>query len=261
MAAYHFWLVSIMGILKDQVALVTGASRGIGRAIALEFAREGASVLVNYNNSKELAESLVQEIEDLGGKAACFQADVAQEEQVDEMVAFTISELGKIDILVCNAGVVKDQLMGFMNLDEWEQVVKTNLTGTFVTMKACLRHMMRNKKGSIINISSIAATRGGRGHANYAASKGGINSLTISAAIELAPKRIRVNAIAPGVIDTDMTERVQNLAKEEILQNIPLKQIGVPQDVANLAAFLASEKASYITGEIINVNGGMGLGS
>jgi 3-oxoacyl-[acyl-carrier protein] reductase len=245
--------------LKDQVALVTGASRGIGRAVALELASEGASVVVNYQSQRDAAEEVVCAITRQGGQAFAFQADVTREADVRNLVSFTLRQLGGLDLLVTNAGVVRDQLAASMTLEQWETVIQTNLLGVFLCIRAVLPHMMAKRSGSIIAISSIAAERGGRGHVNYAAAKGGINALTRSLAVELAPRGIRVNAVAPGVILTDMSKRIRNLATDEILAQIPLRRFGEPIDVARAVRFLASEEASYITGEVLHVSGGMGL--
>jgi 3-oxoacyl-[acyl-carrier protein] reductase len=245
--------------LKDRVAIITGASRGIGQAIALEFAREGADVIVNYLNRADEAEAVVEEIIRQGRKAVAFQADVRNETEVRRMVRMAITSFGRIDILIPNAGQVRDQLTASMTLDQWETVIQTNLRGPFLCIREALPQMIVQKSGCIINISSVAAERGSRGHSNYVAAKGGINAFTRSLAVELAPKGIRVNAISPGVIETNMTKRIRQLAEGEILAQIPLKRIGNPKDVALAACFLASEDASYITGEILHVDGGMNL--
>ena len=245
--------------LQDRVAIVTGASRGIGRAIALEFAVEGAAVVVNYRRDQDAAEQVAAEITALGRPALAVRADVTDEAAVRRLVALTARQLGRIDILVTNAGVVRDQLVAAMTLEQWETVLQTHLRGAFLCIREALPAMMAQKSGCIINISSIAADHAGRGHANYVAAKGGINALTRSLAVELAPKGIRVNAVSPGVILTDMTRRVRNLAGEEILAQIPLGRFGEPQDVARAVRFLASDEAGYITGEILRVSGGFGL--
>lgn len=246
-------------LLRNEVAVVTGGSRGIGRAVALELAREGAAVVVNYKSSREAAEEVVSGIEGAGGRAVAFQADVADEAQAQRLALFASRQLGRIDVLICNAGVVRDQLAGAMTLDEWETVVQTNLRGPFLCIRAVLPQMMSQKSGSIVALSSIAADRGGRGHCNYAAAKGGINAMVRSLAVELAPKKIRVNAVSPGIIRTDMTKRIRGLAEEEILGGIPLARYGEPEEVARAVRFLASREASYITGEILQVTGGFGL--
>jgi 3-oxoacyl-[acyl-carrier protein] reductase len=241
------------------VALITGASRGIGRAIALQLAGEGARVIVNYHQAAEQAEEVVEEIHANGGEAFACQADVSDEKAVKGLIRFTARKFKRIDILVANAGAVRDQLIGAMTVDQWDTVIQTNLRGTFLCVREVLPLMMRQKTGNIICVSSIAAARAGRGHANYVASKGGIDAMTRSLAVELAPRGIRVNAVAPGIILTDMTRRVRNLAGDEILAQIPLKRFGEPEDVAQAICFLASAEASYITGEVLYVTGGFGL--
>jgi 3-oxoacyl-[acyl-carrier protein] reductase len=243
----------------DQTAIVTGGSRGIGRAIALQLASEGACVVINYLQAGEAAREVVDTIEQAGGKACAFQADVSDENAVRRMVRFANKQFGHIHVLVANAGAVRDQLVGMMSLDAWETVIHINLRGPFLCIREVLPFMMSQKYGSIICLSSIAANRAGRGHANYVAAKGGLNAMVRSLAVELAPKGIRVNAVAPGVILTDMTSRVRNLAGDSILEQIPLKRFGVPVDVAKAVCFLASEDASYITGEVLQVTGGFGL--
>ncbi|HBY92935.1 MAG: SDR family oxidoreductase [Ardenticatenaceae bacterium] len=245
--------------LKGRTAVVTGGSRGIGRAIALEMAREGASVVVNYRSRREAAEEVVSEITGPGGRAFAFQADVTDETAVRRLVSAAIRQLGRIDILVTNAGVARDQLLAAMTLDQWEEVIKTHLRGTFLCIRETVPHMMVQKSGSIVTLSSIAADHAGRGHCNYVAAKGGINAMTRSLAVELAPKGIRVNAVSPGVILTDMTRRVRDLAESEILAQIPLHRFGEPHEVARAVCFLASDEASYITGEVLHVTGGFGL--
>ena len=247
------------GTLEGKVAIITGASRGIGRTIAEELADSGATVVVNYNSTQADAEAVVSAIRDRGGTACAFQADVSQEEDVRRLVAFTANELKRIDILVCNAGVVRDQLIAAMKVEDWDLVIQNNLRSVFLCTRAVVPYMMAQKHGSIINLSSIAAERGGRGHSNYVASKGGVNALTFSLAVELARKGIRVNAVAPGVIATDMSQRIRNFGEEEILQQIPMRRVGDPREVARAVRFLASPDASYITGEILHVTGGLGV--
>jgi 3-oxoacyl-[acyl-carrier protein] reductase len=243
----------------DQTAIVTGGSRGIGRAVALQLASEGARVVVNYLQAGEAAREVVGIIEQAGGKACAFQADVSDENAVRRMIRFANKQFEYIHVLVANAGAVRDQLVGVMSLNAWETVIQTNLRGPFLCIREVLPFMMSQKYGSIICLSSIAADRAGRGHANYVAAKGGLNAMVRSLAVELAPKGIRVNAVSPGVILTDMTTRVRNLAGDSILEQIPLKRFGVPVDVAKAVCFLASEDASYITGEVLQVTGGFGL--
>jgi 3-oxoacyl-[acyl-carrier protein] reductase len=247
------------GVLDGQTALVTGGSRGIGRAVALELARCGASVVVNYREQAALAEAVVGEIEAAGGRAVTAQADVVDEAQVRRLVGAAVRTFGRLDVLVCSAGVVRDQLAGAMSLAEWEAVIQTNLRGAFLCMREVLPHMMPHRRGSIVGVSSVAAGLGGRGHVNYAASKGGLNAMIRSLAVELAPKKIRVNGVAPGVIVTDMTRRIRDLAGEAIVKSIPLRRFGEPDDVARAVRFLASPEAGYITGEVLHVTGGLGL--
>jgi 3-oxoacyl-[acyl-carrier protein] reductase len=245
--------------LNEKAAIVTGASRGIGRAIAVDLAAEGAAVVVNYRAGRDEAEQVVAHIQGEGGRAVICQADVSDEAQVRHMTAFTLRELGGVDVLVTNAGVVCDQLAAAMTVDQWEAVIQTNLRGPFLCIRAVLPHMLSQRAGSIVTISSIAAERGGRGQVNYAAAKGGLNALTRSLATELAPRGVRVNAVAPGMIVTNMTKRVRHLAGGDVLAQIPLGRFGEPRDVARAVTFLASADASYITGQVLHVTGGLGL--
>jgi 3-oxoacyl-[acyl-carrier protein] reductase len=245
--------------LTGEVALVTGAARGIGRAVAVRLAREGARVVVNYRRSAEAAEQVVAEISAAGGEAAAYGADVTDERDVARLVRFTVQRFGRLDILVTSAGVARDQLIAAMSLEEWESVIQTNLRGPFLCIREVAPIMMRQKSGRIVTLSSIAAEMAGRGHSNYVASKGGINAMTRSLAVELAPRNIRVNAVAPGLILTDMSQRVRDLAADEILRQIPLKRFGEPNDVAEAVCFLVSDAAAYITGEVLHVTGGLGL--
>lgn len=242
--------------LKDKVALVTGASRGLGKAIALQLAAEGARVTVNYMKSADQAEGVVKEIISRGGSAAAVQADITSLPEVEKMVDSLYEQFGRIDILVNNAGVTKDELLISMTPEDWDSVIKTNLGGLFNCTKAVAKYMMVQKSGRIINISSVAGERGGRGQSNYAASKGGINAFTRSVAMELAPKKITVNAVAPGVVETEMSSTVIRRAKDIILDAVALKRLGQPEEIAKVVAFLASDDSSYITGEIIRVDGG-----
>jgi 3-oxoacyl-[acyl-carrier protein] reductase len=245
--------------LSERVAIVTGASRGIGRAIALELAREGAAVAVNYQSRAQDAEEVAAAILEAGGRATVCQADVTDEAQVRRLADHTKRHLGPPDVLVTNAGVIQDQLTAAMTVAQWDVVIETTLRGTFLCIRAVVPAMMAGRRGSIVCLSSIAADRGGRGHANYAAAKGGVNALTRSLAVELAPRGIRVNAVAPGVVVTDMSQRVREMAEEEILAQIPLKRFGDPVDIARAVRFLASDDASYITGEVLHVTGGFGV--
>jgi 3-oxoacyl-[acyl-carrier protein] reductase len=242
-----------------RVALVTGGSRGIGRAVAARLAQDGATVVVNYLQAADEAESAVEEIVAKGGQAIAVQADVTDEVAVRHMVRATVRRFGRVDLLVANAGVVRDELLGAMTLDQWEAVIATNLRGPFLCIREAMPFLMSTGAGNVVCLTSIAAERGGRGHGNYVAAKGGVNALVRSLAVELAPKRIRVNAVSPGLIRTDMTRRVRELAEEELLSQIPLRRFGSPEEVAAAVCFLASDDADYITGEVLHVTGGFGL--
>lgn len=242
-----------------RVALVTGASRGIGRAIALRLAAEGFYVVINYNGSKEKAEEVQQEILQAGGQAHIYQCNVADFQACGEMFKDTISKMGHLDILVNNAGITKDGLLMGMSEEDFSKVVDTNLKGTFYCIRHAARTMIKQKKGRIINLSSIVGVSGNAGQANYAASKAGVIGLTKSAAKELASRGITVNAIAPGFICTDMTQVLPEQVKEKIWAQIPMGGFGDPQDVAAAAAFFASEEAGYITGQVLMVDGGMAM--
>ena len=242
-----------------RVALVTGASRGIGRAIALRLAAEGCYVVINYNGSKEKAEEVQQEILQTGGQAHIYQCNVADFQACGEMFKDTISKMGHLDILVNNAGITKDGLLMGMSEEDFSKVVDTNLKGTFYCIRHAARTMIKQKKGRIINLSSMVGVSGNAGQANYAASKAGVIGLTKSAAKELASRGITVNAIAPGFICTDMTQVLPEQVKEKIWAQIPMGGFGDPQDVAAAAAFFASEEAGYITGQVLMVDGGMAM--
>jgi 3-oxoacyl-[acyl-carrier protein] reductase len=248
-----------MSLLAGQFGVVTGASRGIGRAIALELAQQGAGVIVNYRSHREQAEEVAALIRAGGGRAETFQADVSSEPEVKALIHFSIRTFGRLDILVCNAGIVRDQLLGAMKLEEWESVMQVNLRGVFLSIRETVPYMLSQRSGCIVLLSSIAAERGGRGHANYVASKGAINSLTKSMAVELAPRNIRVNAVAPGIIVTEMTSRIRNYNPDDLKKQIPLSRLGAPEDVARAVRFLASPDASYITGQVLSVTGGFGV--
>jgi 3-oxoacyl-[acyl-carrier protein] reductase len=243
--------------LQGKVALVTGASRGIGRAIALTLAEAGADVAVNYAGSEAAAGEVVQAIEAMGRKAIKIQADVASSAQVDDMMKHVLETFGKIDILVNNAGITRDNLIMRMKEDEFDQVIATNLKGVFNCLKAVTRPMMKQRYGRIINISSVVGVLGNPGQANYVAAKAGVIGLTKASARELASRGITVNAVAPGFIETDMTDKMPEGAREQMITQIPLSRLGQPEDIAKAVRFLASDDASYMTGQTIHVDGGM----
>ena len=241
--------------LQDRVAIVTGASRGIGRASALALAASGAKVVVNYAASSAAAEALVSEIQAAGGAAIAIQADVSQAEQVESLFEQTMSHFGRVDVLVNNAGITRDTLLLRMKLADWQAVIDLNLTGVFLCTKAASKIMLKQKSGRIINIASVAGQMGNPGQANYSAAKAGVIGFTKTVAKELATRGITVNAIAPGFITTDMTE---GLAADEILKYIPLGRYGQPAEIAGAVRFLAADPAAaYITGQTLNVDGGM----
>jgi 3-oxoacyl-[acyl-carrier protein] reductase len=247
--------------LKDQVALITGGGRGIGRAISRAFAAEGAKVAIVYKGSKDAAEGLVKEIQEAGGAAVAIQTDVADFAAAQRCVEGVIQQWGGIDILVNNAGVTKDGLFLQMEQAAWDAVIDTNLGGVFNFCRAVIEPMFRKRRGRIINVSSVAADRHNRGQANYSASKGAINSFTRALAVEVASRNINVNAIAPGFIETDMSEAVRNMAGDTIKKVIPMRRFGKPEDIAKVAVFLASEDSAYITGQVLTVDGGLSLGA
>lgn len=245
--------------LTGKVALVTGGSRGIGSSICLLLSAAGASVVINYNRSKENADRVRNEIREGGKEADVFKADISIQEDVTALFDFIRNKYGRIDILVNNAGIIRDNLLLAMELPEWESVISTTLRGAFLCTKQAVEMMMVNHSGKIINISSISAIRGGRGQTNYASAKGGLVSFTRACAVELAGKGIQVNAIMPGMIVTDMSSRIRKRAGEKLLEKIPLSRFGEPVDVANLVIFLSSDKADYITGQAISVDGGLSI--
>lgn len=244
-------------MLKGKVALVTGASRGIGAEIAKTLAGEGAFVIVNYNGSKEKAEEVVAEIKETSGDAVAYQCNVADYEACGEMVQTLMAEYGHIDILVNNAGITRDGLLMKMSEEDFDAVMDTNLKGSFNTIRHMSRYFLKQKAGKIINISSVSGVMGNAGQANYSASKAGIIGMTKAVARELASRGITCNAVAPGFIETEMTDAMPEKAKEAVMGQIPLQRLGCVKDVADVVAFLASEKASYITGQVISVDGGM----
>jgi 3-oxoacyl-[acyl-carrier protein] reductase len=246
-------------MLTDKVALVTGASRGIGRAVALDLAKQGAKVVVNYAGNEAKAKEVVDEIKALGSEAIAVKADVANAEEVAEMVKAATDAFGKIDILVNNAGITRDNLLMRMKEDEWDAVINTNLKGVFLCTKAVSRLMMRQRYGRIINLASVVGVTGNPGQANYVAAKAGVIGFTKTAAKELAARNITVNAIAPGFIVTDMTDVLADNVKEKLLKLIPLAKFGNGEDIANAVTFLASDRSSYITGQTLHVDGGMAM--
>ena len=246
-------------MLKDKVALVTGASRGIGREIAQTLAAYGASVIVNYNGSKDRADEVVEMISAAGGKAIAVKADVAKAEEIARLFEEAQAAFGRIDILVNNAGITRDNLILKMSEEEYDTVLDTNLKGAFLCMKHAAKIMLRQKNGRIINISSISGIAGNAGQANYCAAKAGLIGLTKSLAKELGSRGITVNAVAPGFIETEMTEKLSEQVKEGMLAQIPLKRAGSVKDITEAVAFLASERAAYITGQTLSVNGGMAM--
>ncbi|MDA1193642.1 MAG: 3-oxoacyl-ACP reductase FabG [Planctomycetota bacterium] len=245
--------------LGGKVALVTGAGRGIGAAIARRLGASGAHVIVNYRSSEAEAHAVTKSILDAGGHAVAVQGDIGDAESTEALFAGVLKQHGDLDILINNAGVVKDGLLVTMRDADWQRVIDVNLTGLMRTTRLALRSMMRARKGSIVNLASIQALRGGRGQANYAAAKAGVLGLTRAAALEVADRGVRVNAVLPGFIETDMTQVIQRRAGDTVLAQIPQARFGQPEDVACLVAFLASEAAAYITGQALVVDGGLSI--
>ena len=246
-------------MLEGKIALVTGASRGIGRQIALTLAAQGVAVIVNYNGSAAKAEEVVEEIEKAGGKAEAIQCNVSDFESCKSMMEDIVSRYGRLDILVNNAGITRDNLIMKMSEEDFDAVIQTNLKGVFNCIKHISRQMIKQKAGRIINISSVSGVLGNAGQANYCAAKAGVIGLTKCMARELASRGITVNAVAPGFIRTDMTDVLKDNVKEAIIATIPMKTFGETEDVANTVAFLASDAARYITGQVISVDGGMAM--
>lgn len=245
---------------EGKTAIVTGGSRGIGRACVARLVAEGAKVALIYRSNQEAADGLVDELKDAPGEAHPFQADVADFKRAHDLVDQLVEQWEHIDVLVNSAGIVQDGLMGMMTNDQWREVIETNLTGTFNYCHAVTQPMMMQRAGSIVNLSSTSSQFASRGQTNYAASKGGIEGLTRALAKELAQRKVRVNAVAPGMIETDMSQVVRGIAGDQIKKVIPMKRIGKPEEIANMVAFLASDEASYLTGQVIRVDGGLSLG-
>lgn len=245
--------------MEKKVALVTGASRGIGSQIVRELAKEGYFVVINYCGSRERAEQVLESIQQAGGEGICYPCNVSDDQQTEEMIKKVIEGYGRIDVLVNNAGITRDNLILRMSETEFDTVIDTNLKGCFHTIRHAARYFLKQRSGKIINIASVSGILGNVGQANYAASKAGIIGLTKTAARELASRGITVNAVAPGFVDTEMTEVLTEQVKEAATAQIPMKRFGTAQEIANTVVFLASEKADYITGQVICVDGGMAM--
>ncbi|AST92087.1 3-oxoacyl-[acyl-carrier-protein] reductase [Sutcliffiella cohnii] len=244
-------------MLKGKTAIVTGASRGIGKAIAIDLAKEGANVIVNYSGSEAKANEVVDEIKSLGGSAIVYRANVANIDEVQSMVKEAVSQFGSVDILVNNAGITRDNLIMRMKEDEWDDVININLKGVFNSTKAVTRQMMKQRAGRIINIASVVGVSGNPGQANYVAAKAGVIGLTKTTAKELASRNITVNAVAPGFITTDMTDKLPEEVRQEMLKLIPLSRFGEAKDISSVVKFLASDSSAYMTGQTLHVDGGM----
>jgi 3-oxoacyl-[acyl-carrier protein] reductase len=244
-------------MLENKIAVITGGSRGIGRSIALNLAKQGASIVVNYTSNSTAAEAVVKEVEALGTKAIAVKADVSQAADIENLIKETESQLGKIDILVNNAGITRDGLLIRMKEEDWDRVLDINLKGVFLTTKLIGKKMLKQRKGSIVNVTSVVGLMGNAGQANYAASKAGVIGFTKSIAKEFASRGITVNAVAPGFIQSDMTDKLGEEVIDNYMKAIPLGRLGVAEDVANLVSFLVSANANYITGQTVQVDGGM----
>ncbi|MCY7715319.1 3-oxoacyl-[acyl-carrier-protein] reductase [Bacillus altitudinis] len=244
-------------MLTNKTAVVTGASRGIGRSIAIDLAKKGANVVVNYSGNEAKANEVVDEIKALGQQAFAVKADVSNAEEVQALMKQAVDTFGSIDILVNNAGITKDNLLMRMKENEWDDVININLKGVFNCTKAVTRQMMKQRSGRIINVASVVGVCGNPGQANYVAAKAGVIGLTKTTAKELASRHITVNAVAPGFISTDMTDKLDENVQTEMLKQIPLARFGAPEDISNVVVFLSSEGAGYITGQTIQVDGGM----
>jgi 3-oxoacyl-[acyl-carrier protein] reductase len=250
---------SVSSTLENRVAVVTGGSRGIGRAVALELAKRGAAVVINYNKSPESAEKVVEQIKADGRRAAAYQADVSNFNQAAALIKFAVDTFGDLQILVNNAGITKDTLIMMMSEEDWDAVINTNLKSTFNCSKAAVRHMMRKRYGRIINMASVAGQMGNAGQTNYSASKAGQIGFTKALAREVASRNITVNAIAPGFVDTEILNSVPAEMLEAAMKFVPLGRKGQPEEIAYAVAFLASDQAAYITGQVLGVDGGMAM--
>lgn len=243
--------------MNGKVALVTGASRGIGRAVAMELAKNGVNLIINYSGSEDAAKEVLKEVTQLGVEAYIYKANVGNYKECAAMVEFTIEKFSKIDILVNNAGITKDMLLMRMSEEQFDDVININLKGAFNCMQLVSKYMIKAKSGRIINMASVSGRLGNAGQVNYAASKAGVEGMTKAAAREMAARGITVNAIAPGFVKTDMTDVLSDKVKENIIESIPMKTFGIPEDIAKTVVFLAGEGARYITGQTISVDGGM----